>query len=144
MSKDTTTTKFEGLLKSAFAHTEKDNNGNVVKVSNTINLFREDLKRDGKDDVEQFYDDFYANTAKKWIPDWHKEKKDFVSFKSAYNIPCKIDGTGEQLSFAEFVDRGNIRGAKVILKCNVKDNAVYPSAMLVIEEGEPYDAFKDF
>lgn len=138
------TTKFEGVLKSAFSHTEKDDNGNVTRVQNTINLFREGLTRDKFEDVDEFFNEFYEGKTKKWIPEWHKENKDFISLKSGYNIPCKLDETGEQMSFTQFVERGNIRGAKVIVKCNIKDTAVYPSAMLIVKDGEAYDAFKDF
>lgn len=145
MANETTKTcKFEGTLKSAYTHTDKDDNGNVKGITNIISLFRDGLTVDGKPEVDKFFDAMYKDTVKKYIPDWHKEKKDYITVKSAYNIPVKLDEEGTQMSFAEFVERGNIRGAKVILKCNVKVNACYPSALLVLSEGEPYDAFKDF
>lgn len=139
------TVKLEGVVKSTYNKVEKDENGNVTSVTNTILLNRDGLTVGGSTDVKGYFDKMYAGVSnKKFIPSWHKEEKPFISVKSSYNIPCKIDSTGEQMSFAEFVERGNISGAKVVVKCNVKPNALYPSAMLILEEGEPYDAFKDF
>ena len=142
---DTKQTKFKGRLKSTFNVSEKDDNGNVIKSSNVISMFKDDLTIDGENvKVQEYFDKFYENTAKKWIPDWHKEKKDFFSVKSSYNIPVRLEDDDTRLSFAEWVERGNIRDAIVTLKCNVKENALYPVAMSVETEGEPYDAFKDF
>lgn len=145
------TMKLHGALKSAYNTQDKDENGNVKKSTNIVNIFLDGLTME-KDDgtvidgagVREFFDDFYANTVKKWVPDWYKDEKDFMSVKSAYNIPCKIEDDGKQMSFAEFVERGNIRDAKVIVKVNVKENALYPNAMLIVDEGTPYDAFENF
>ena len=139
------TIKFDGKLKSAYNHVDKDDNGNVVKSTNIISIFRnEELECDASQPVDEYFDSFYEGKFKKWIPDWYKENKDFFTVKSAYNIPVMIDEEKKQMSFAEFVERGNIRDAHVVLKCNVKDNAIYPNAMLVLEEGKPYDAFENF
>ena len=138
------TVKFEGKLRSAYTHTEKDDNGNVSKITNVLTISRDGLTVDGSDKVQEFFDGFYKNTAKKWIPDWFKEDKPFIVLKSAYNIHVKLDELDKKMSFSEFVERGNIGGADVIVKCNQRENAIYPSAMLVLTEGEPYDAFADF
>lgn len=146
------TAKIYGKLKSAYNVEDKDENGNVKKSTNVISIFREGATMETSDGdtlqdetkVTNFFEVFYHNTAKKWVPDWFKEGKDFMSFKSTYNIPCMIEDEKKQLSFAEFVERGNIRDAVVVLKCNVKDNALYPSALLIKEEGTPYDAFENF
>ena len=144
------TLKLHGALKSAYNAVTKDDNGNVEKSSNIISLYREGLtiEKDGKeitgDAVNKFFEDQYKNTAKKWVPDWYKEDKDYMTVKSSYNVPCKIEDGDVRLSFAEFVERGNIRDAKAIVKCNVKDSTLYPNAMLIQEEGKAYDAFEDF
>lgn len=142
--KNNETIKFDGFLKSAYNHTDKDDNGNISKSTNIISIFRKDLSCTASVPVEEFFDAFYEGKAKKWIPDWYKENKDFFTVKSSYNIPVMIDEEKKQMSFAEFVERGNIRDAHVVLKCNVKDSAIYPNALLVLEEGKPYDAFENF
>lgn len=136
---------FKGKLKSSFSADEKDDNGNVIGISNNINLFLEDLTVDGSDKVGEFFAGIFKNTAKKYVPTWFKEDKDYCKFKSRYNIPVKIENEDKQMTFAQWVDRGEIRGAEVTLKCNLVNGSVlYPSAMLVHEVGEVYDAFAEF
>lgn len=142
---------FKGTLKSSFSADEKDDNGNVIGILNNIYLFREGLAVTGEDvdvegeDVDDFFSQIFKNTAKKYVPTWYKEDKDYCKFKSRYNIPVKIEDDGDQMTFAQWVDRGEIRGAVVTLKCNLVNGSVlYPSAMLVHEVGEVYDAFAEF
>lgn len=146
---DKTVIYLKGTLKSSFSADEKDDNGNVIGISNNINLFREGLTIEGEgvdtDDVDEFFAGIFKNTAKKYLPTWFKEDKDHCKFKSRYNIPVKIENEDKQLTFAQWVDRGEIRGASVTLKCNLVNGSVlYPSAMLVHEVGEVYDAFAEF
>lgn len=133
----------KGLLKSTYNHADKDDNGNIIKSTNIITIFSDDATIEDKPAME-FFKSFYDGKPSKWIPNWIKEKKDFIAVKSAYNIPVMIEDEQKQMSFAEWVERGNIRGASVTVKCNIKDSAVYPNAMMVHTEGEPYDAFADF
>ena len=136
---------FKGTLKSSFSADEKDDNGNVIGISNNINLFIDGLTVDGSDKVGEFFAGIFKNTAKKYVPTWFKEDKDYCKFKSRYNIPVKVESEDKQLTFAQWVDRGEIRGASVTLKCNLVNGSVlYPSAMLVHEVGEVYDAFAEF
>jgi hypothetical protein len=142
---DKTVIYFKGTLKSSFSADEKDDNGNVIGISNNINLFLEGLTVDGSDKVSEFFAGIFKNTAKKYVPTWFKEDKDYCKFKSRYNIPVKIENEDKQMTFAQWVDRGEIRGASVTLKCNlVNGSVIYPSAMLVHEVGEVYDAFAEF
>lgn len=138
------TTVIAGVIKSAFTHVEKNDDGSIKSKTNVISLFADDnLTIDGSAKIWEFFDAFYNGLAPKWVPNWYKEKTG-VSLKSSYNIPVMIVDTGDRFSFEEFVERGLIRGASVQIKCNVKDSAIYPSAMKVITDGEEYDAFKDF
>ncbi len=133
-----------GVVKSAFTHEEKNDDGSIKSKTNIISLFSDDnLKIDGSAKIWEFFEGFYNGLASKWIPNWYKEKSGVV-LKSAYNVPVLIVDTDERLSFEQFVERGLIRGANVQIKCNVKDSAIYPSAIKVITDGEEYDAFADF
>lgn len=136
---------FKGTLKSSYSADDKDDNGNVIGIVNTVSLYRDGLTVDDSDKANEFFEGCFKNTTKKYQPNWWKEGKDACSFKSRYNVPVKIEDTEEQMTFAQWVDRGEIRGALVTLKCNlVNDSVIYPSAMLVHKVGEPYDAFADF
>ena len=141
---DATILYVKGALKSTYNHTEKDDNGNVKSSTNVISIFKDGATDGEGKDINKFFTDFYKGKNAKWIPEWFKGDKDFLTLKSAYNIPVKTEFDGRQMSFAEWVERGNIRGAKVTVKCNVKESSVYPNAMLVHEDGEPYDAFAEF
>lgn len=136
---------FKGTLKSSYSADDKDDNGNVIGIVNTVSLYRDGLTVGDSDKVDEFFEVCFKNTAKKYQPNWWKEDKDACSFKSRYNVPVKIEDEDEQMTFAQWVDRGEIRGALVTLKCNlVNDSVIYPSALLVHKVGEPYDAFADF
>ena len=143
----TTTTKatendniifFEATLVSAYQKSQATDTGKVSK--NKLNMTTDDKVLWGK--LEKVYE----NTPKKYIPEWFKnrDEKNMVSLKSSYDIHVKIDDTGEKFTFDEFVDRGLIRGAKIKVKANIKDYCIYPSAFVVYEDGEPYDAFEGF
>ena len=134
----------EGSLKSAFSHEEKNEDGSIVKVTHVLSVYRPGVKIDGSEKANEFFDGFYDGKPAKYVPSWHKEKKDAIVLKSAYNVPVKIEDSGERLSFDDFVERGLIRNASVQIKCNVKEQAIYPSAVKVITDGEEYDPFADF
>lgn len=129
---------FEGTLISCYRKSQKSDEGKVSK--NKLNISTDD---------KELWDKLgaiYENTPKKFVPEWFKnrDEKNMVSLKSTFDIPIKIFDTGETMSFDEFCDRGKIRGAKVKMKCNLKDFSVYPAAMCVMSEGEEYDAFEGF
>lgn len=136
---------FKGTLKSSYSVKAKDDNGAVTGIENKVLLYRDGLTVDDSDKVDEFFEGCFKNTIKKYQPKWWKEDKDAFSTKSHYNVPVKIEETDEQMTFAQWVERGEIRGANVTLKCNlVNGSVIYPSAMLVHKVGEPYDAFADF
>lgn len=143
---DTKTIYVKGALKSSYNHQEKDDNGNITGSTNVISIFTDgvQISDENKKELADFFQDFYKGKPAKWVPSWYKEKKDFIALKSTYNVPVKTEFDDKQMSFAQWVERGNIRGAIVTIKCNVKESAVYPNAMLVHTDGEPYDAFAEF
>ena len=153
--KETETIKIKGIVRSAFNHTEKNDDGTVKSSTNNVHLFPDAELEDGGD-VWGVFDKLYEHTTGKWLPKWYKDKS-VIKLKTGYNLPVQIADTDAEdfeqlneehdraiLTFDEFVKRGKIGNANVIIKCNVKEQAIYPSAMRVIVDGEVYDAFKDF
>lgn len=141
------TVKISGKLLSAYTHQESDEKTGEVKQTNILSISTDGVNIDGAKGEKfwAFFDALYEGVKPKWIPDWYKDRsKGKVTFKSRYNIAVKIDDTDERMSFAQFVERGLIRNADVTLKLNVKDNTLYPSALLINEDGEVYDAFENF
>lgn len=132
-----------GILKSAFTHTDKNEDGTPVKTTHIITIEPDNAEFDGSDDVWKYLDEFFKNKPKKFVPNWYKEKTG-ISFKSNYNIPVRLAETDERMSFDEFVERGLIRGAKINLLVNEKESALYPVALQIDVDGEAYDAFANF
>ena len=152
---ETVTIKIKGVIKSAFTHVDKNEDGTTRATVNNVHLYPDAVLDDGGD-VWGIFDKLYEHTADKWIPKWYKDKS-CIKLKTGYNLPVQIaDEDAEDykeliaehdkgiLTFGEFVQRGKIANANVIIKCNIKESAVYPSAMRVLSDGEVYDAFKDF
>ena len=135
----------DGVLRSAFTHEDKNEDGSIVKKTNVITIFSDPVSIDGSDTEKAwvFFDSIYEGKPNKYVPKWYKERSG-VTFKSVYNVPVRIKDSDKRMSFEEFVKRGLIRGAKIHLKANVKEQALYPVAFEVIEDGEEYDAFADF
>ena len=141
------TVKISGKLLSAYTHQESDEKTGEVKQTNILSISTDGVNIDGAKGEKfwAFFDALYDGVKPKWIPEWYKDRsKGKVTFKSRYNIAVKIDDTDDRMSFAQFVERGLIRNADVTLKLNVKDNTLYPSALLINEDGEIYDAFENF
>ena len=137
-TKDVKAIFFDAVLVSCYKKTQKSDEGKVSK--NKLNMTTSDKN------LWEHLDNLYESTPKKFIPAWYKgrDEKNMVSLKSQYDIPVKIDSTGETMSFDSFCERGKIRGAKIKVKCNIKDYSIYPSAFVVFEDGEEYNAFEGF
>lgn len=129
---------FDGVLVSAYKKSQGEAGQKTSK--NKVNISTGDSK------LWDTLTKVYENTPKKYVPEWFKnrDEKNLVSLKSTYDIPVRIEETGEKFSFDDFCERGKIRNAKIKMKCNIRDFSVYPSAMVVFEDGEEYDAFAGF
>lgn len=91
------------------------------------------------------YDDikpFYENVGSKMTPKWIKEESGYVNVSSKFDIPVK-DTFGRQITFEEFTESATAIGSKVKLALTVKEGCVYPTAFVVLEEGEEVDPFKN-
>lgn len=146
-TEEKTTYVIKGILKNSFVHIEKNEDGSFKGSTNVITL-KKDVFNDA--DLVSVLNKIYEHTADKWIPSWFKDMSR-MTLKSSYNIPVKImpdakaeDGEQGVLTFEQFVKRGYIEDAFVEIKCNVKDSALYPSAMKVLKDGREYDPFADF
>lgn len=144
----------DAVIKSAFTHAEKDDDGKLTgEVTNVIILYP-DVESDP--DIWDLLEKLYEHTADKWIPNWFKDRSR-ITLKSAYNIPVQIadanaidlDEIKEKsekciLTFSDFVKRGYIEGSRCMILCNIKESAVYPKAVRIINDGKEYDPFADF
>ena len=89
------------------------------------------------------YDDIHAydNCGAKLTPTWFKEKNGYVNLSSIYDIPVK-DVRGNVLTYADWIDAGLCVGSEIKVAVTDKDGAVYPIAIVVLSNGEPFDPFE--
>lgn len=87
------------------------------------------------------FDSAYKNN--KFTPDWYTNtSKNSITLKTKYDIPVQYESHNHTLD--DLIVDGRILDAKVRISINIKDNAIYPKALIVDEMGEKYDPFADF
>lgn len=91
----------------------------------------------------------FEGSKDRYIPAWFKDKTGYINLKSRYNIPVKDSKAtqfqglkGHTIDFAEFVERETVIGSKVRISIIQRDGALYPKALVVLEDGEPKDPFE--
>ena len=89
------------------------------------------------------YDDIHAydSCGAKLTPTWFKEKNGYVNLSSIYDIPVK-DVRGNVITYVEWLDAGLCVGSEVKVAVTDKEGAVYPIAIVVLSNGEPFDPFE--
>lgn len=86
----------------------------------------------------------YKEVGTKFTPEWVKNFEGYVNVSTTFDIDTmKPDGTTGKLT--EIIKEGYpFYNAVVLLTLNVKDGAVYPGAIKILEDGEPYNPFGAF
>lgn len=77
-----------------------------------------------------------------WCPSWLKEGSDYVNVHTKFDLPCQTKGNNGTVY--EISQDDVFEGAKVSLLLVCKEGAVYPQALRVHENGEPYNPFDGF
>lgn len=91
----------------------------------------------------ELIDECYKSSGARLTPSWVKDRNGYVNVSSKYDVPVKLKN-GRTTTFAEFVDSPTVLGSTIKLSLNLKEGAVYPKAIVVIEDGEENDPFADF
>lgn len=119
---------FSGTIKSAYIR------GNEDKQEYRLNI---DL-----DKPKETYGSIiaFANTSKKYIPTWYKNQDGNIILKSRYDIPV-MNTDGDKVTFEDWLAEGLISGAKVKCKIKMKEGAIYPISLKILEDGEELDYF---
>ena len=74
-----------------------------------------------------------------WCPSWLKDDLDYVNVHTKFDVPCQTvvsNGT-----FCKITEDEVFEGAEVALILVCKEGAVYPQALRVYKNGEPYNPF---
>ena len=77
-----------------------------------------------------------------FTPRWLKEDGDYINLHTSYDIPVQMKGTNGK-TFSLKMDEV-FEGAEGTLAIKCQENAVYPSALQITKNGEPYNPFECF
>lgn len=82
----------------------------------------------------------FKDSGARLTPSWFKDKTGYINLASIYNIPVK-DTRGREITFEEFCDLETSIGSKIKISIKQSEGALYPKAFVILEDGEPRDAF---
>ena len=88
------------------------------------------------------YTEFTAfdNSGAKLTPAWFKEQKGYINLSSLFDIPV-MSSDGEEMTTQEWFDTKKAVHSFIKLKVRQKEGAVYPAAIIVVEDGDEADPF---
>lgn len=92
-------------------------------------------------EVYEYLDKVYAEVGKKYQPNWYKEQTGQMMLKSRFDFNVK-DYNGKTIKLQQFIDNGLVSNAEVKMKIRLKESAIYPVAMVIVEKGELVDMFE--
>ena len=79
----------------------------------------------------------------RFCPKWLKDNdSEYINVHSKFNIPCQSVFKDRLLDMD--IETELFEGAKVILAIKVKEGGVYPHAIRVLKNGEPFNPFECF
>ena len=80
----------------------------------------------------------------RFCPKWLKDgDSDFINVHSKFDIPCQLLIKDNRLVDLD-METELFEGAEVILAIKVKEGGVYPHAIRVLKNGEPFNPFECF
>lgn len=89
--------------------------------------------------------DAYKDAGAKFTPDWVKDFKGYVNLSTKFNLPVRDTEKKEHASIEDAIADGlKWLGAQVRVSINIKEGAIYPSAIVMDSEGEAPNAFGEF
>ena len=103
------------------------------KVKNRVTLFNESMPYD--------LITAYADTPAKLVPSWYKDADGYINAASEFEVPVK-DTNGKEIDFETWINEYDTHNAQAVIKIRQKDGAIYLTAIKILEDGEPVDAFE--
>ena len=77
-----------------------------------------------------------------WCPAWLKKDLGYVNVHTKFDLPCQ--SVGKNGVYYEIEQDEVFEGAEVALRLVCKDGVVYPQALRVYKNGEPFNPFEGF
>lgn len=87
----------------------------------------------------------FKDSGSKFTPDWVKNFDGYVNLSTKYELPFRDVNKVEYSSIEAAIENGlKWIGAEVKVSVNLKEGALYPSALIMLTEGEAHNAFAEF
>lgn len=87
----------------------------------------------------------FAESGDKFTPNWLKNFNGYVNLSTKFEIPARDDAGKEFLSVEDLIADGYPwMGAAVKVSISVKEGAIYPCAIIFLEEGRAFNPFGEF
>ena len=83
----------------------------------------------------------YNETPAKLVPSWYKDAAGYINAASEFEVPV-MDANGKEIDFETWINDYDTHNANAVIKIRQKDGAIYLTAVKVLEDGEPVDAFE--
>lgn len=97
-----------------------------------------------EEQLEAFQDAF-KDAGSKFTPDWIKKFEGYVNLSTKFELPCRTIEKQEFGSIEDAIADGlKWLGADVKVSVNIKEGAIYPSAIVFESEGKSFNAFAEF
>lgn len=126
---DNTYVILTGTVKKAYrGKTKFDDN-----VKNRVTLYNESMPYD--------LITAYAETPAKLVPSWYKDADGYINAASAFEVPV-MNTNGKEIDFETWINEYDTHNARAVIKIRQKEGAIYLTAIKVLEDGEPVNAFE--
>lgn len=93
------------------------------------------------------YEDIWAydETSEKLTPAWFKKQDGYINLSTKFEVPVRRNG--HEMSLSAWLENASeedysVNGSLIRIKIRQKDGAVYPVAIIVLEDGTPADPFE--
>ena len=103
------------------------------KVKNRVTLYNESMPYD--------LITAYAETPAKLVPSWYKDADGYINAASEFEVPVMVTN-GKEIDFETWINEYDTHNAQAVIKIRQKEGAIYLTAIKVLEDGEPVNAFE--
>ena len=120
----------------------KEFKGKDIKEKLYVTLAEVTLSDSKKKELNEAFKD----AGKNFTPAWVKKFEGYVNLATEYELPCRDLEGNDHDSIEEYIKESGFPYMSAEVKCsiNIKEGAVYPSAIVFLSEGKPYNPFAEF
>ena len=129
--------------------------GTICELQRVVKTFKSGKKSEEKlfislknvnvnDKKMEIFKQAFAEVKKNFIPAWVDDFKGYINTSTKFELPCRYRGKTYNSIEDLVADGFKYYNAKVRVILNVKESAIYPYSVDILEEGEDVDKFAAF